>query len=91
MAKMEDLTFNKNEDVNKLSVTDLNKRLDKVYIGGGKKRIEKHHAKGKLTARERIAYLLDKNTDSIEIGAFAGLKRAAAAWYRPALKLAMPV
>ena len=72
MAKKEDLNFNKNEDVNKLLVTDLNKRLDNIYLGGGKKRIEKHHSKGKLTARERIEYLLDKGSDHIEIGAFAG-------------------
>jgi acetyl-CoA carboxylase carboxyltransferase component len=68
----EDLKFNKNEDVNKLKVSDLNRKLDKVYLGGGQKKIDKHHSKGKLTARERIDYLLDKNTDCIEIGAFAG-------------------
>jgi acetyl-CoA carboxylase carboxyltransferase component len=72
MAKKEDLTFNKNEDVNKLLVSELNRKLDEVYLGGGKKRIEKHHSKGKLTARERIDYLLDKGSDRIEIGAFAG-------------------
>ena len=72
MTKKEELNFNKNEDVNKLLVTDLNKRLEKVYLGGGEKKIEKHHSKGKLTARERIAYLLDNKTESIEIGAFAG-------------------
>lgn len=68
----QDLKFNKNEDVNKLKVSDLNRKLEKVYLGGGKKKIEKHHSKGKLTARERIDYLLDKKSKSIEIGAFAG-------------------
>ncbi|MCB9359666.1 MAG: acyl-CoA carboxylase subunit beta [Flavobacteriales bacterium] len=72
MSKKENLEFNKNEDVNKLLVSELNRNLEKVYLGGGKKRIDKHKAKGKLTARERIDYLLDKNTDRIEIGAFAG-------------------
>ncbi len=72
MTKKEELNFNKNEDVNKLLVTDLNRKLDKVYLGGGEKKIAKHHSKGKLTARERIAYLLDKKAESIEIGAFAG-------------------
>ena len=67
-----DINFNKNEDYNKLQVSDLKRKLLKVYKGGGEKRIEKHHAKGKLTARERIDYLLDKKSDSIEIGAFAG-------------------
>ncbi|WP_203258609.1 acyl-CoA carboxylase subunit beta [Hyunsoonleella ulvae] len=67
-----DINFNKNEDHNKLLVSELNKRLAKVSLGGGKKRIEKLHSKGKLTARERIDYLLDAKAKSIEIGAFAG-------------------
>jgi|TARA_B110000902_G_scaffold82906_1_gene98349 acetyl-CoA carboxylase carboxyltransferase component len=67
-----DLNFNKNEDYNKLLVTDLKKRLVQVRLGGGKSKIEKEHAKGKLTARERIDYLLDPKSKSIEIGAFAG-------------------
>lgn len=67
-----DINFNKNEDHNKLLVSDLNTRLAKVKLGGGKSRIEKQHKQGKLTARERISYLLDTNKPSIEIGAFAG-------------------
>ena len=72
MTKKEELTFNQNEDVNKLLLSDLKRKLSEVYLGGGKKRIEKHHSKGKLTARERIAYLLDKDADNIEIGALVG-------------------
>lgn len=67
-----DLSFNKNEDHNKLLVSDLRKKLSQVKLGGGQKAIEKHHAKGKMTARERIEYLLDENKPSIEIAAFAG-------------------
>lgn len=67
-----DLNFNKNEDHNRLLLSDLRQRLNKVYLGGGEKRIEKLHAEGKMTARERIEYLLDKNSKSIEIGALAG-------------------
>jgi len=67
-----DISFNKNEDYNKLLITDLKKRFAKVKLGGGLQRIEKHHAKGKMTARERIDYLLDSKAKSIEIGAFAG-------------------
>ena len=67
-----DLNFNKNEDHNKLLVAELKKKLAKVKLGGGEKRIAKHHEKGKLTARERIDYLLDSKRKSIEIGAFAG-------------------
>ena len=67
-----DINFNKNEDHNKLQLAELKRKLLKVYKGGGDSRIEKHKAKGKLTARERIEYLLDKNSDSIEIGALVG-------------------
>ena len=67
-----DLNFNKNEDYNKLLISDLRKRFVKVKLGGGQKRIDKHHEKGKMTARERIDYLLDPKAKSIEIGAFAG-------------------
>ena len=67
-----DLKFNQNEDHNKLSVSSLKRKLAKVSLGGGESRIEKLHAQGKLTARERIDYLLDKNATAIEIGALAG-------------------
>jgi len=67
-----DINFNKNEDHNKLLLSELKKRLAKVKLGGGEKSIEKHHSKGKLTARERMDYLLDSKSPSIEIGAFAG-------------------
>ena len=67
-----DLNFNKNEDHNKLLASDLRRRFAQVKLGGGQKRIDKHHEKGKLTARERIDYLLDNDSKSIEIGAFAG-------------------
>ncbi len=67
-----DINFNKNEDHNKLLVSELKQKFAKVSKGGGEKRIEKLHAEGKMTARERIDYLLDKDRDSIEMGAFAG-------------------
>jgi len=67
-----DLKFNKNEDHNKLLVSDLKTKLKKVYLGGGEKKIEKHHSKEKMTARERIDFLVDDPKECIEIGAFAG-------------------
>lgn len=67
-----DLNFNTNEDHNKLLVSELKKLFIKVKSGGGPDKIKKQHAKGKLTARERIDYLLDPKSKSIEIGAFAG-------------------
>ena len=66
------LEFNKNEDSIKQLSFQLSQRLKKVALGGGEKRIEAHKAKGKLTARERIEYLLDKGAETVEIGAFAG-------------------
>jgi acetyl-CoA carboxylase carboxyltransferase component len=67
-----DITFNKNEDTLKQLISSMEKRFEKVALGGGKSRIEKQHEQGKLTARERIEYLLDKDKPQIEIGAFAG-------------------
>ncbi|GIM51499.1 methylcrotonoyl-CoA carboxylase [Capnocytophaga cynodegmi] len=67
-----DVQFNINEDFNKLEISELRSRLAKVKEGGGKKRLEKLHHQGKLSARERIEYLLDKDKEHIEIGAFAG-------------------
>lgn len=67
-----DLDFNKNDDAMRLKISKLERELDKIYSGGGEKKIEKQHAKGKLTARERIDLLFDPNCERIEIGAFAG-------------------
>jgi acetyl-CoA carboxylase carboxyltransferase component len=67
-----DINFNKNEDRNKLLISELKKRLIKVKLGGGQTRIEKQHELGKMSARERVDYLLDDKSNSVEIGAFAG-------------------
>src|SRR5215813_2446228 len=66
------IEFNKNEDAMKMSLSTMQKRLEKIYEGGGKKSIQKQKEKNKLTARERIDYLVDKSRPFIEIGAFAG-------------------
>ena len=67
-----DLEFNKREDQNKLKLSAINSLLTEIKKGGGEKRLQKQRDEGKLTARERVEYLLDKNSESIEIGAFAG-------------------
>jgi 3-methylcrotonyl-CoA carboxylase beta subunit len=67
-----ELEFNKNEDEIKMMISEMEQKLQKIYKGGGEKRIEKLHSKGKLTARERIKKLIDPGTETIEIGAFAG-------------------
>ncbi|MFM7006307.1 MAG: acyl-CoA carboxylase subunit beta [Flavobacteriales bacterium] len=72
MATTKELEFNFNEDQMRLKLSALEQNLAKIYLGGGKARIEKQHESGKLTARERIAALLDPETPQIEIGALAG-------------------
>jgi len=67
-----DLEFNKREDHNKLRLSEISRQFSEIKKGGGEKRLQKLREDGKLTARERIEYLLDKNSDSIEIGGFAG-------------------
>ncbi|WP_231492031.1 acyl-CoA carboxylase subunit beta [Pedobacter sp. Leaf170] len=64
------IEFNKNEDVNKQLVYELKVKLKKIYQGGGEKNAAKQKEKGKLLARERINYLIDKGSDFLEVGAF---------------------
>ncbi len=71
MAKTE-LEKNMNEDAMKLALSKRNRRLDRIYLGGGEKKIEKLHKKGKMTARERVEYLIDEGSEFFEFGAFAG-------------------
>jgi len=71
MAKV-DLEFNKNEDAMKLALSKMDQRLEKVYLGGGQTKIDKQHSKGKMTARERVAALVDDPEDFFELGAFVG-------------------
>lgn len=71
MASKAELEKNKNDDLMRLKISELKRKLRTVYKGGGEKRIEKQHKQGKLTARERVDYLLDKGSKRIEIGALA--------------------
>lgn len=64
-----DPNFYINEDEMKLNISRMNKDLEKIYLGGGVKKLEAQRAQGKMTARERIAYLVDKETEVLEIGA----------------------
>src|SRR5678815_3801578 len=66
------IEFNRNEDSMKMLLSDMRQRLQKIYEGGGKKAIEKQKEKNKLTPRQRIEYHIDKHSDFLEIGAFAG-------------------
>ncbi len=71
MARV-NLEKNTNEDHHKLLISRLKHRLSVIAEGGGKKKIEKQHKRGKMSARERIQYLLDEKSDFLEIGSFAG-------------------
>ena len=66
------LEFNKNEDAMRLAVGQMKHRHDEISLGGGKKSMEKAKEKGKMSPRERIQYLIDKDSVFTEIGAFAG-------------------
>lgn len=67
-----DLEFNKNADQFGQLIQKLQERSKKIKLGGGEKKIAEQHEKGKLTARERIQYLIDKDSYFFEIGLFAG-------------------
>lgn len=66
------LQFNRNEDWMRLLLSDMKQYAGKIELGGGKKAIEKQKERNKLTPRERIAYLVDKNSTFTELGLFAG-------------------
>ena len=66
-----DLNFNKNEDSMKLLVSEMKQKKYVIELGGGEENITKQHKKGKLTARERINKIFDKNSKTIELGIFA--------------------
>lgn len=68
----QNLEFNKNEDKMRLMIAEIEQKLQKIRLGGGKSKIAKQHEQGKLTARERIQFLIDKNSTFYELGAFAG-------------------
>jgi 3-methylcrotonyl-CoA carboxylase beta subunit len=72
MTDKQQLDFNKNDDAMRLMISDMKQRFAKeVELGGGQKAIDKAKAKGKMTPRERIAYVIDKGSEFVEIGNFA--------------------
>ena len=72
MAQKIDIEESKNDDSIRMMLSDLNRKQEKINLGGGQKKIDKQHAKGKLIARERIDFLLDDKDNCIEIGSFVG-------------------
>jgi acetyl-CoA carboxylase carboxyltransferase component len=67
-----DIAFNKNEDRYRLALSEMRQRLEKISLGGGRKAIERQRERKKMTARERIGYLCDKDRPFVEMAAFAG-------------------
>lgn len=65
-----DIVFEANADANKNTSRILHAKGHSVMLGGGAKAIERHKAKGKLTARERIEFLIDPGSGFLEIGLF---------------------
>ena len=61
-----------NEDYFELIIRKLNENKTKILESGGKVAVEKQHKKGRLTARERVKYLMDQDSKIFEIGTFAG-------------------
>src|SRR5690625_7991322 len=68
---MIDIKKEQNRDYHRLQISQLIQRRDQIHKGGGRVRIEKQHQKNKLTARERVDYLIDVGTTVYEIGTFA--------------------
>ena len=72
LAPVESESFKARKNRYENLLADMYARADEVKLGGGVKRIEREHKRGKLTARERIAQLVDDETEFTEIGLFTG-------------------
>ena len=68
-AKSADFEKNSRQMVDRL--TEIKNEEERIRQGGGAKAIESQHKKGRLTARERIAKLIDPKTEFFELGLYA--------------------
>jgi acetyl-CoA carboxylase carboxyltransferase component len=84
------IEFNRNEDAMKLSLSEMRRRLDKIYEGGGKKAIEKQREKNKLTPKERIAYLVDNDNARMSGFALQGHDPKSKLYYKNLLVKVLP-
>jgi acetyl-CoA carboxylase carboxyltransferase component len=66
------LAFNRNEDEYKQLLYKYKRKNDVAMLGGGEKALAKHREKGKMTARERVAALVDPGSPLTEVGLLAG-------------------
>ena len=72
MATDKSMRFLENEDHHKILLSKLKHKKSVILLGGGKSKLEKQKAQGKLSARERVEYLIDKGSKFFEFGLFAG-------------------
>jgi len=70
-VRREGRTFAANEAAHLALLDDLRAQLERVRAGGGPQAAERHHARGKLLARERVARLLDRDAPSVELSPMA--------------------
>lgn len=68
------IEFNRNEDAMKLAISHRRQLFEKIAEGGGKKALARQHERQKLSPRERIEYLVDRDRPFLELGAFAGFE-----------------
>ena len=67
-----DAAYDRREENNRARLAAWREKVEAIHLGGGPRRIEREHERGKLTARERVAALLDEGTELFELGLFAG-------------------
>ena len=63
-----------NKDALKMAWAELQQRIRKIKLGGGKARLKKLNEQGKLSARERVNQLVDNPDEVFEVGVLAGEK-----------------
>ena len=69
-----EIEIKKNIDANKLLINKISQKAELILLGGGEKKIKHQHESNKLTARERIYYLIDEGTRFFELGLFAAFE-----------------
>lgn len=64
-------TYRRNSEAQLAALAGLDEQLELVRQGGGAKYLKRHHDRGRLTARERLELLLDRDTPFLELSALA--------------------
>ena len=72
-VKTDSSRFERNQKAVAELVTQMRNEEEIIQTGGGDKAIASQHKKGRLTARERIALLIDPGTEFFELGSYVGV------------------